>query len=128
MSNKKTAIVLGVVLGVVILAVAIYVFWPKDNVLPEQPDNTSESLFDVSIFDMDRGYINDNELIDRIRIECAPYADQLTMDTTFYTNDGIELYTILRPDRYTEVRVYLNLDEDIIEYDVRYEVPEYEAG
>ena len=129
MDKKKNIIILSAVLGIVIAAVAIYMFWPKNEEKPNQTVDSieEESLFNISVFDMDRGYINDKELIERIKLECSPYAESLDAETAFYTEDGNNLYTYLWCDEYTEVVIYLNLEDDIIRFEVRdVYVPEFD--
>lgn len=116
--EKKTAIILGVILGVAIAIVAILLFRGKDDEVVESVEE-ADSLFDTPIYNMDRGYIEDEELIERIRLACQPYADNLSEYTTFYTKDGNELYANVIINEFSELMVYVNLQTGKIDYEVK---------
>ena len=117
--EKKTAIILGAILGIAIVIIAIFVFKDKEPKEPETGNEESSSLFDEPIFDMDRGYIEDDELLVNIRETCFPYANNLTHDTVFYTTDGNELYTNLLVNDSAEVMIYVNLETKEITYELK---------
>lgn len=116
--EKKTAIILGVILGVAIAIVAILLFRDKEDEVVESVEE-AKSLFDIPIYNMDRGYIEDEELIERIRLACQPYADNLSEHTTFYTEDGNELYAIIIINELAELMIYVNLQTGKIDYEVK---------